>query len=86
MGGSFFGATSSGSELMTSTSASVILSAACLTSAGPAALLAGDVGVYASMSEGGRLFCCALMLLGRLEVFSFLFMIQTLFSRWEGRW
>ena len=62
------------------------LSAACLTSAGPAALLAGDVGVYASMGEGWRLFCCALMLLGRLEVFSFLFVIQTLFSRWEGRW
>ena len=62
------------------------LSAACLTSAGPAALLAGDVGVYASMGEGWRLFCCLLMLLGRLEVFSFLFVIQTLVSRWEGRW
>ena len=62
------------------------LSAACLTSAGPAALLAGDVGVYATMGEGWRLFCCALMLLGRLEVFSFLFVIQTLVSRWEGRW
>jgi trk system potassium uptake protein TrkH len=62
------------------------LSAACLTSAGPAALLAGDVGVYTSMGEGWRLFCCALMLLGRLEVFSFLFVIQTLLSRWEGRW
>ena len=52
----------------------------------PAALLAGDVGVYATMGEGWRLFCCALMLLGRLEVFSFLFVIQTLASRWEGRW
>ena len=62
------------------------LSAACLTSAGPAALLAGDVGVYAAMGEGWRLFCCGLMLLGRLEVFSFLFVIQTLVSRWEGRW
>ena len=62
------------------------LSAACLTSAGPAALLAGDVGVYAAMGEGGRLFCCLLMLLGRLEVFSFLFVIQTLVSRWEGQW
>ena len=62
------------------------LSAACLTSAGPAALLAGDVNVYATMGEGWRLFCCALMLLGRLEVFSFLFVIQTLVSRWEGRW
>lgn len=62
------------------------LSAACLTSAGPAALLAGDVGVYAAMGEGWRLFCCGLMLLGRLEVFSFLFVIQTLLSRWEGRW
>ncbi len=62
------------------------LSAACLTSAGPAALLAGDVSVYAAMGEGWRLFCCALMLLGRLEVFSFLFVIQTLASRWEGRW
>ena len=62
------------------------LSAACLTSAGPAALLAGDIGVYATMGEGWRLFCCALMLLGRLEVFSFLFVIQTMVSRWEGRW
>ena len=62
------------------------LSAACLTSAGPAALLAGDVSVYVTMGEGWRLFCCALMLLGRLEVFSFLFVIQTLASRWEGRW
>jgi trk system potassium uptake protein TrkH len=62
------------------------LSAACLTSAGPAALLAGDVGAYASMGEGWRLFCCLLMLLGRLEVFSFLFVIQTVVSRWEGRW
>ena len=62
------------------------LSAACLTSAGPAALLAGDVGVYAAMGEGWRLFCCALMLIGRLEVFSFLFVIQTMVSRWEGRW
>ncbi len=62
------------------------LSAACLTSAGPATLIAGDVGVYAAIGEGGRLFCCALMLLGRLEVFSFLFVIQTLVSRWEGRW
>ena len=62
------------------------LSAACLTSAGPAALLAGDVGVYAAMGEGWRLFCCGLMLLGRLEVFSFLFVIQTLVSRWDGRW
>ncbi len=62
------------------------LSAACLTSAGPAALIAGDVGVYAAIGEGGRLFCGVLMLLGRLEVFSFLFVIQTLVSRWEGRW
>ena len=62
------------------------LSAACLTSAGPAALLAGDVSVYVTMGEGWRLFCCALMLLGRLEVFSFLFVIQTMVSRWEGRW
>ncbi len=62
------------------------LSAACLTSAGPAALIVGDVGAYAAMGEAGRLFCCALMLLGRLEVFSFLFVIQTMVSRWEGQW
>ena len=62
------------------------LSAACLTSAGPAALLVGDVSVYAAMSENGRLLCCGLMLLGRLEIFSFLFAIQTMASRWTRRW
>ncbi|MBQ9376259.1 MAG: TrkH family potassium uptake protein [Schwartzia sp.] len=62
------------------------LSAACLTSAGPAALVAGDASVYATLGAGGRLFCAVLMILGRLEVFSFLFAIQTLVSRWERRW
>ena len=62
------------------------LSAACLTSAGPAALLAGDPGAYAALGPGGRLFCCALMLLGRLEIFSFLLVLQTLLGRSKGRW
>ena len=62
------------------------LSAACLTSAGPAALLAGDPASYAALGSGGRLFCCALMLLGRLEIFSFLLVLQTMFGRSKGRW
>ena len=62
------------------------LSAACLTSAGPAALLSGDVSVYTTLGTGGRLLCCGLMLLGRLEIFSFLFAIQTMAGRWTRRW
>ena len=62
------------------------LSAACLTSAGPAALIAGDVDIYTALGTGERLFCAALMLLGRFEVFTFLFAIQSFISRWERRW
>ena len=62
------------------------LSMACLTSAGPVALLVGDAGLYTAIGESGRLVCSALMLLGRLEIFSFLFVLQTFWGRWKGRW
>lgn len=62
------------------------LAAACLSSAGPAALLSGDAGVYAALGQGWRLFCCGLMVLGRLEIFSLLFVAQLLAQRWRDRW
>lgn len=66
--------------------AAIGLAAASLTSAGPAALLAGDVGEYASLTDGVRMICCALMILGRLEIFSFLLVIQTAAHQWSNRW
>ena len=82
----FFGAATALSLTGIAPLSALGLSAACLTSAGPAALLVGDVSVYAALSETGRLFCCGLMLLGRLEIFSFLFAIQTIAGRWTRRW
>ena len=84
--GSFFGGAILFSAMGIELLSAMGLSVACLTSAGPVALLVGDAGLYTAIGESGRMVCAALMLLGRLEIFSFLFVLQTFLGRWKGRW
>lgn len=66
--------------------ASMGVAAACVSSAGPAAFLAGHASAYASLAPWVKLLCCALMILGRLEIFAFLIVVETLFSNKRERW
>lgn len=66
--------------------ASMGVAAACISSAGPAAFLAGHASAYATLAPWVKLLCCGLMILGRLEIFAFLIMIETLLGSKRQRW
>lgn len=65
---------------------SIYIAAACLSNIGPAALLAGDVGLFSDISPLVRFFCAILMILGRIEIFSFLVVMKLALSKKEHRW
>lgn len=60
--------------------------ASCLGNIGSAALLAENAASFASLSAGTRLLCCFLMLLGRIEIFSILMVVQLFIGRARQRW
>ena len=53
------------------------VAASCLSSVGTAAMLTGGISSFSELPEWVRLLCCFLMILGRLEIFSFLIVLQS---------
>ena len=63
------------------------IAAGCLTSAGQLSLLDGDPMTIPGLAPSAKLFCCFLMILGKLEIFSFLIVLQSCYLRLQrGRW
>ena len=60
--------------------------AACFSNVGTASLWAESVGSFGVLSVGTRLLCCILMILGRIEIFSVLVVVEFLLSRNNNRW
>ena len=60
--------------------------AACLGNVGAAALWAENVGSFAVLSAFSKLLCCILMLLGRIEIFSVLVVLELVFGRRRSQW
>ena len=60
--------------------------AGCLGSVAAAARLQGNVGSYVMFPAWLKLFCCFLMILGKLEIFSFLIVLQTGLRHLRHRW
>jgi len=66
--------------------ASMGVAAACVSSAGPAAFLAGHASAYAALAPWVKLLCCGLMIIGRLEIFAFFIVVEALLSNERQRW
>jgi len=62
------------------------LAAACLSSIGPAAMLTGGGDSFVYLPAWTKVACSCLMILGRLEIFSFLIVLQTSFSSLRRKW
>ena len=62
------------------------LVAACLSSVGPAAMLAGGADTFVHLPAWTKAACCCLMVLGRLEIFSFLIVLQTALGSLRRKW
>lgn len=60
--------------------------AACFSNVGTAFLWAGSVSSFGMLSVGTKFLCCVLMLLGRVEIFSVLVVMELLFGRNNNRW
>ena len=60
--------------------------ASCLGNIGTAALWAENVVNFAALSVPTRFLCCVLMLLGRIEIFSLLVVMQLFLGRMRRRW
>ena len=66
---------------------SMNIAAGCLTSAGQLSLLDGGPETILGLSAAAKLFCCFLMILGKLEIFSFLIVLQSSYLQLQrGRW
>ncbi len=66
---------------------SMNIAAGCLTSTGQLALLDGSPMTILGLSNAAKLFCCFLMILGKLEIFSFLIVLQAGYLRLQhSRW
>ena len=60
--------------------------ASCLSSVGAAAMLTGGIASFAELADWVQLLCCFLMILGRLEIFSFLLIMQSGFRDLHRKW
>ena len=61
------------------------LAAGCLSSVGSTAALYG-LDAYATLPVWTKLYCSLVMILGRIEIFSFLVVIQTVISQFRSKW
>lgn len=62
------------------------LAAACLSSVGSVSMLADTAVSFACQPDWVKLLCSFLMILGRLEIFSFLLVLQTGFRDLQHKW
>ena len=62
------------------------MSASCLSSVGSATMFGGDMTAFASLRTSTKLLCSFLMILGRLEIFSFLLIMQSGFRDLHRKW
>ena len=60
--------------------------ASCLSSVGAAAMLTGGIASFAELADWVQLLCCFLMILGRLEIFSFLIVLQSGLKDMQKKW
>ena len=61
------------------------VAAGCLSSVGSTAELYG-MASYASLPVWTKLYCTFVMILGRIEIFSFLIVLQTIAARFHSKW
>ena len=61
------------------------VAAGCLSSVGSTAELYG-LASYASLPVWTKLYCTFVMILGRIEIFSFLIVLQTIAARFHSKW
>ena len=61
------------------------VAAGCLSSVGSTAELYGLTS-YASLPVWTKLYCSFVMILGRIEIFSFLIVLQTIAARFHSKW
>lgn len=61
------------------------LAAGCLSSVGATATLYG-VSSFAMLPDWTKLYCCFVMILGRVEIFSFLIVLHTLLTNFRSKW
>ena len=62
------------------------VSAACLSSVGSTSMLGGNMNVFVSLPDWAKLACSFLMILGRLEIFSFLIVLQSGIHDLQRKW
>lgn len=62
------------------------IAASCLSSVGSATMFGGDMNPFASLPTSAKLWCSFLMILGRLEIFSFLLIMQSGFRDLRRKW
>ena len=62
------------------------IAAACINGMGAATVLYGTQGDFVSLSALTKSICCLLMILGKLEIFAFLLVLQTSVRALRNRW
>ena len=62
------------------------IAAACINSMGSAAVLYGTANDFAALPAFTKFICCFLMILGKVEIFSFLLVLQSGVRRLHQRW
>ena len=62
------------------------VAASCLSSVGAAAMLTGGIESFGQLAGWVKLLCCFLMILGRLEIFSFLIVLQSGIKNVQNKW
>ncbi len=62
------------------------IAAACINSMGAATMLYGGAGDFVSLPTTTKFLCCCLMILGKLEIFAFLLVLQTSLRRLRHKW